>query len=78
MILISYPGVSGQASKVSSSWVQGGFLDLAFAVAISTANSAYLLVISQQQRGVSGPVRNENTTPVVGLVLPGIVRGSSV
>lgn len=62
LVLLSYPGVSGQGSKFSSPWVvQRGFLDWMPAVAVPCP-LPILLVIPQQKRGVSGTVRNESFT----------------
>lgn len=58
LVSLSCPSVSGQWSRISSLWVQKGFLEQLFAVA------EYLLpvlpdhlVISQQTRGFSGSVK---------------------
>lgn len=75
LVLLSYPGVSGQGSKFSSPWVvQRGFLDWMPAVAVPCPLPVLpvLLVIPQQKRGVSGTVRNESLSPVVDLVLPDV------
>lgn len=70
LVLLSCSGISGQRSNVLSPWVQEGFLDPVIPVAISLPVLPLLLDISQQKREISGPKRNESTSPVVDLVLP--------
>lgn len=65
--------------RAASSRVPRGFLDQAPAVAKSPLPVLPVHpALTQQNTGVSGPVRRESILPLVIQVLPDVVRGSPV